>query len=57
MCVRPRHYHEEKRNVLKNDNDSRRREIKLGYCAKMNGRSTIIGPEYIATIRPLGYVE
>ena len=30
-----------------------RREIKLGYGAKINGRSTIISSEYVAIIRPL----
>ena len=30
-----------------------RREAKLEYCSKVNGRSTIIGPEYAAIIRPL----
>ena len=31
----------------------RKREVELGYCAKVNGRSIIIGPEYVAIIRPL----
>ena len=30
-----------------------RQEVKLGYCAKVNGRSAVIGPEYVAIIRPL----
>ena len=32
---------------------SRRRKIKSRYCTKVNGRSTIIGPEYVTIIRPL----
>ena len=30
-----------------------RREVKLGYCTKMDGRSIIICAKYIAIIRPL----
>ena len=32
---------------------SRRRKIKSRYCTKVNGRSIIIGPEYVTIIRPL----
>ena len=41
---------EEKRKVFK---DIIRREVKLGYYAKVNSRSIIIGTDYVATICPL----
>jgi hypothetical protein len=31
----------------------KRREVRLRYWAKVNGRSTIIGPDYVAIICPL----
>jgi hypothetical protein len=40
--------------------ESKRREIKLGYCAKVNGRSTIIGLEYVAVgiiLRSLWWIK
>ena len=42
----------EGKNLRKGFKD-RKQDVKLGYYAKINSRSIIIGPEYVAIIGPL----